>query len=88
MSKNRRGGLTGNQEWGKQARKHEDARKNLNGRARREAIYEGLANMELPPWRKNRTGEKIECPYCSGRGHDGRGTECGFCDGGVHVLGT
>lgn len=42
-------------------------------------------------WRERwdaREGEKVTCPYCGGMGDDGRGTECGFCEGGVHVLGT
>lgn len=40
MSKNRTGGLTGNLEWGNKARKNEDAERNRNNRARREAVTE------------------------------------------------
>lgn len=86
MSKNRRGGLTGNLEWGRQARKQEDAERNLNGRARREAISEQVQDF-IDRW-DARVGKKITCPYCDGVGDDGRGTECGFCVNGVHEIGT
>lgn len=47
----------------------------------------GLIESFMQRW-KAREGEKVTCPYCGGTGNDGRGTECGFCEDGVHTLGT
>ena len=67
-------------EWGK-GRKQEAAERNLNNRARIESIAEQIRELTI-------SGEEIYCPYCHGVGHDGRGTECGFCDNGIHTVGT
>lgn len=72
-------------EWGK-LRKEEARDRNLNNSARRDAITEGVREFQ-ERW-DARAGEKVTCPYCKGRGHDDRGTECGFCEAGVHTLGT
>lgn len=46
MSRNRAGVLRkGNQEWGRKHRKHEDAERGLNNRARKQAIEEQLAEL-------------------------------------------
>lgn len=86
MSRNPAGGPSGNMEWGRKHRKEEDDLRGLNNRARREAISEQVQDF-IERW-DARAGEKVPCPYCKGRGHDDRGTECGFCDEGVHTLGT
>lgn len=83
MAKNKTGGLIGGREWGSKARKREDAQRGLNNRARIETITE-----QFKEWWDSRAGLEVPCPYCKGRGHDDRGTECGFCEGGIHVLGT
>lgn len=88
MAKNKSGGLSGNLEWGSKARKEEDRLRGRNNSSRRASIDDQVKSFK-ERW-DARAGEVVDCFYCGGTGvfSDDPYQECGFCDAGVHTLGT